>query len=66
MVHKYPQGASVTVYYDPDDPSASVLEVGMTSVAPWILIGVGLPFASIGLAAIIWIVRSGRRKKQGG
>ena len=66
VVRRYPRGADVTVYYDPDDPSSSVLEVGMVSVAPWILIGIGLPFAFIGLAAVIWVVRSGGRKEQGG
>ena len=41
IVDRYPQGASVTVFYDPADPTRSVLEQGTGGYAwLWLLVGV--------------------------
>jgi hypothetical protein len=54
-LRNYPVGAEVTVYYDPDDPAAAVLErdrPGSAFAAGAALIGVGLA-----VAAARWLLR---------
>jgi hypothetical protein len=40
---RYPRGAQVTVYYDPDDPDRAYLEPGVRA-GSWIMPGVGVVF----------------------
>jgi len=47
MVRRYPKGAEVTVYYDPDDPDRAVLEPG-TSSGTYLPLGVGVLLAAGG------------------
>lgn len=59
IVDRYPPGGQVSCWVDPDDPSEAVLWRGLS---PIYLIGlVPLLFAGIGLAGLVWTVRSGRR-----
>ncbi|NIS81779.1 MAG: DUF3592 domain-containing protein [Anaerolineales bacterium] len=52
-VHRYPEGRSVRVYYDPQDPSQSFLETGRSSrIYIDFVIGLGL----IGVALVILMV----------
>jgi hypothetical protein len=44
---KYPEGETVEVYYDPYNPSKSVLEPGSHGV-PWFYIALGFPFLLFG------------------
>jgi hypothetical protein len=41
VVNRYPQGKSVTVYYNPQDPNVCVLEAGVKGQV-WFLPGLGL------------------------
>jgi hypothetical protein len=52
----YPQGKSVTVYHDPDDPSWAVLEPGKANYI-WLIFGLVLvliPVGLFGLVAYAW------------
>ncbi len=51
---RYPQGAAVKVFHDPDDPSIAVLEPGMNSDVFW-LPGIGLALLLPGI--IFWVAR---------
>ena len=44
----YPVGARVTVYYQPEDPTESVLEPGAHGL-PWFFLAMGLLFGVVGL-----------------
>ncbi len=59
VARKYPQGAAVTVYYDPDDIGSAVLEkgIGWIMVLPLVI---GVPFAIAGYT----IFKSGRKKSE--
>ncbi len=48
MLKKYPVGAPVTVYYNPENPQIAVLEPGV-GVATWFLPGFGALFLVVGL-----------------
>jgi hypothetical protein len=62
-VAQYPVGASVDVYYHPDDPLNAVLEPGTAGLGVWALPGMGGCFALAGLLAIggsvIGVLRGG-------
>jgi Protein of unknown function (DUF3592) len=47
-VARYPEGATVTVYYDPGKPGRSVLEPGV-SAGSFIVLGIGVFFVVIAL-----------------
>lgn len=51
VVERYPAGSSVTVYYSSSNPSSAVLEPGFQS-ASGIVLGIGIIFGSVGVAAI--------------
>ena len=51
LVEKYPAGASVPVFYDPDDPRKCVLEPGKNPVA-WLGVAFGTVFMMIG----VWLL----------
>ncbi len=50
-VQRYPQGRSVTVYYDPADPSSAVLERGVPSRF-WLTVAGAAIFLLLGIASI--------------
>ena len=50
VVARYPLGTTATVYYQPDDPSRSVLEPG--APGGWLLIVFGAVFSAFGLLAL--------------
>lgn len=52
LLLKYPKGTAVSVYYDPADPSQSVLEPGIHG-ANWFLPILGAVFGVVGLAFIV-------------
>ncbi len=62
IVRDYPQGSSVTVYYNPEDPDVSVLEPGVTW-SSYIIWGMGLLFSGIGvlgfLGCLFSVLRNG-------
>ena len=52
VVNRYPKGKAVTVYYDPKNPQACLLEPGV-KVQAWFLPGFGFVFLAIsGLIAV--------------
>jgi len=53
IAQRYPLGADITVYYNPNNPDESLLEPGLR-FAPFILIIIGLFASSIGLG-IKWL-----------
>ena len=55
-VAKYPVGASVRVYYDPDDPSDAVLETGGDAYVYQVMIGLGVFF--VALASVYFGIRT--------
>lgn len=57
IVNNYFIGRDVTVYYDPNSPSSSVLETGSDS-GILMFLGVGGAFLAIGIAGIVWGLRS--------
>jgi hypothetical protein len=60
IVDRYPPGARVTCWVDPDDPNEAVLYRGLS---PVYLIGLlPLVFLAIGLGGMVWTLRSGRGK----
>lgn len=56
LVEKYPEGGEVTVHYSVSDPLMAVLEPGIQS-ASLIVVGIGVLFASVGVAAILMPMR---------
>lgn len=56
IVNRYPEGASVKVYYRPDDPSEAVLERGVPGRA-WGPIAIGGVFLIVGVAMFIFMPR---------
>jgi hypothetical protein len=50
IVNRYPKGKTVSVYYDPNNPQACVLEAGVKGQA-WVWPGIGL---IVVLAGILW------------
>jgi len=54
VVHDYPVGRVVSVYYDPSKPWVSVLEPGMPTTT-WLVFGIGCVFMLMGG----WIALSG-------
>ena len=54
VVEKYPAGATVPVFYDPDDPRRSVLEPGKNPVS-WF----GVAFGTVFLAVGVWLLAIG-------
>jgi hypothetical protein len=65
VVDRYHPGASVTVYYRPDDPQQCVLEPGITAGA-FFLPGIALVFVAIGGSLLVYIPRRAAKKRQGG
>ena len=47
IVDKYPVGMTLTVYYDPNDPSVAVLNIG-TSPMAYGMVGAGLVLIAVG------------------
>ncbi len=62
IVARYPKRKKVAVYYDPDDPSDSVLERGVSG-ANWFLPLFGLGFIIIPGGMLFCIERSHRKQK---
>jgi Protein of unknown function (DUF3592) len=59
IVDRYPPGARVACWVDPDDPNEAVLSRGLS---PIYLIGLfPLVFLGVGLGGMIWTFRSSRR-----
>ena len=59
IVDRYPPGARVACWVDPNDPNEAVLSRSLSSRY---LIGLlPLPFLAIGLGGLIWAFRPGRR-----
>jgi len=55
ILERYPLGSSVDVFYDPDDPSSSVLEPGV-GAGTYILLAVAIGFFIFGIAGVIGII----------
>jgi len=53
LVGRYPKGAEVDVYYDPDDPEQAVLESGKQA-SSYIPLGVGVLFTIVGSVIAIF------------
>lgn len=51
----YPQGGSVTVYYDPQKPSTSVLVPGVSWIS-YLFLALGLAFLLFGLAGALGLL----------
>jgi hypothetical protein len=49
---RYPQGGSVAVYYNPEDPSSSVLEPGVTWVN-YLLLAFAIILLLVGIAGVV-------------
>jgi hypothetical protein len=62
IVEKYPVGSSVTVHYSASDPFFAVLEPGIQS-ASLIVVGIGVLFAGVGVAAILMPKRCYQRQR---
>lgn len=60
---KYPQGSSVVVHYDPNDPEESVIDPGI-KLHTWFLPGAGLIFLLPGLVMAIFLPRAFRDGKK--
>ncbi len=60
ILRKFPAGATVTVYYDPDDPAMAVLEQGMPGNVK-VLLGAGAGCLVLAVLIGISAVRSGSR-----
>ncbi len=52
VVARYPKGAKVKVFYDPNDPSKAVLEPG-TTWQSYLVFGIGLAFLIVGVLVFI-------------
>ena len=61
-VRQYRPGMTVPVYYDPQNPESSALEVGVMTRFPIIALAIGLPFV---IAALYIAVNTLRRKPAG-
>ncbi len=55
ILARYPLGGSVDVYYDPDDPSSSVLEPGV-GASTYILLLVAIGFLVFGIAGALGLI----------
>ncbi len=55
ILERYPPGGSVSVYYDPDDHSSSVLEPGVGSVT-YVLLIVVIGFLVFGIAGVLGLI----------
>ena len=55
ILERYPRGSSVDVFYDPDDPSSSVLESGV-GAATYILLLVPIGFLVFGIAGALGFI----------
>ena len=55
ILERYPLGSSVDVFYDPDDPSSSVLESGV-GAATYILLLVPIGFLVFGIAGALGLI----------
>ena len=55
ILERYPLGSSVDVFYDPDDPSSSVLEPGV-GAATYILLLVPIGFLVFGIAGVLGLI----------
>ncbi len=55
ILARYPSGGSVDVYYDPDDPSSSVLEPGV-GASTYILLLVAIGFFVFGIAGALGLI----------
>jgi hypothetical protein len=55
ILERYPLGSSVDVFYDPDDPSSSVLEPGV-GAGTYILLAVPIGIFVFGIAGILGII----------
>ena len=62
VANRYPTGAEVDVYYDPEDQEEAVLEAGK-SLSTYVPLGVGLVFALLGtlLAGHAFLARKKKR-----
>lgn len=52
VLSRYPTGARVPVYFNPDDPGQAVIEPGTAGV-PWFFVALGSVFLVAGLAAAV-------------
>ena len=53
VLAKYPSGATITIWHDPDDPARAVIDRRFPA-APWVLILLPVLFAGFGLAVLAW------------
>jgi hypothetical protein len=63
IVEKYPAGAKVPVYYDPDDPSDAALSKE-SSILGYVLLSIGIGMSLIGLPFAVWAARIAMRRAQ--
>lgn len=61
VVHRYPVGRTVTVYYDPFNATKSVLEPG-SPWQPYVVLGIGGLFILVGLCLAVFMRRLMRRE----
>ena len=61
IVNRYPVGAQVPAYYDPDEASQAVLEQGADRTTVYLFGGMGVLFSMIGLGAVAYAGGFARR-----
>jgi hypothetical protein len=59
VIARYPAGGQVSVHYRPDDPGQAVLEPGGAGL-PWLLAGIGVLFALVGVVLVVVTPRLAR------
>jgi Protein of unknown function (DUF3592) len=55
VTRRYPVGAAVQVFHDPDDPTTAFLETG-TPGGAWVLLAMGAVFFSLGLLGVLLFI----------
>ena len=53
VVSRYPPGACVRVFHEPEQPSTAILEPGGGGL-PWLYVAIGVPFVLAG-GALAWV-----------
>jgi hypothetical protein len=63
IVDRYPAGAQVTVYYDPEDPSDAAL-TNESSIIGYVLMAIAIVMSLIAVPFAVWAVRIAIRRAQ--